>query len=129
MKKYETRSLKDRLADAAQAKRAALEKFKSMPGVDDPAAIERRREREAIATAREARTAERKRVRAESASEAARQTELAAQAVAEAQILATQHAQRAEAEQAAQNAQLKVEQKAARDARYAARKARQTGRT
>ncbi len=51
------KSLTDRRADAAAAKKAMLEKLKDRPGPDDPAVVARREERKAIAEARAAREA------------------------------------------------------------------------
>jgi hypothetical protein len=89
----------ERAAASANAKKALLEKFKAKPPPDDPAVLARAAERQAIAEAREQRAAERR---------AAKEAEAARRA----------------AEQAARDLQLKAERQAARDARYAARKAR-----
>ena len=97
-----------------------LAKFKARPAPDDPAVLERQAERRAIVEAREVRMAER---RAEREAEAARlAAEQAATAAAEAARLAEEELAAKEA--AKQEALLKLEQKAARDKRYAARKAR-----
>lgn len=125
----------DRLNTAANAKRAAMEKFRSRPMADDPAAVEQRATRLAISVAREARLAERKAARAadevkRAAENAAREAEeiLRAneRAAAELVFQAEQAAREIElqAQQAANSIALKAKQKAARDARYAARKAR-----
>ena len=110
---------------AAAAKQAMLEKFRAVS--QDPEMARRQAARVAMNEARLVRQAEReaaKRAReAELAEQAARAAELAAQAQRE--------AEEAEAMLAAQNAEreilLKAEQKAARDARYAARKAAKKG--
>ena len=110
----------DRLANAANARKAMLEKFKARPGPDDPAVIARIAEQKAIAEARAVRQAERRVAREVEATRIA--AEKAAQAVAdearaaEARTLAVQETARAAA--------LAAQQKAARDARYAARNAR-----
>src|ERR1700739_803152 len=103
----------DRQKAAQQAKRDLLNKFRSRPGPDDPEVAKRRAEREAIAAnraqvrmAREAAEAERKRREEEAA-------------IAEAARLA-----REKEEEAARQAEIDAEQKAKRDARYAARKTR-----
>jgi hypothetical protein len=70
-------SLKDRLARAADARSAMLEKFKRSLDPDNPAAIERRRQREVLAAARKERAAQRDAARREQEQEAARQAELA----------------------------------------------------
>jgi|ERR1700722_8615595 hypothetical protein len=103
----------DRLSAAAAAKQALLERFRSRPSAGDPAWVEQQAALKAIADARDARAAER---RAAKEAEAARvAAELAAQRTAE-QVAAAEAKLRAAA--------LEAERKAARDARYAARKAR-----
>ena len=54
----------DRLASAANAKKAALAKFLAKPAADDPVVLKRQEERAAIQAAREARAAEREAARA-----------------------------------------------------------------
>jgi hypothetical protein len=103
----------DRAKASAEAKQAILAKFRTAPKADDPELQKRLAERKAIAEAREARTAERK--AAKEAEEARIRAEKLAAEAAEAQRLK---------EEAARRRQLEIEQKAARDARYAARKAR-----
>jgi hypothetical protein len=110
----------DRLATAAKAKEAMLERFRARPGPNDPALQEQQAERMAIAEARDARNAARKvardaeiaRLKAEKAAEAEKQKALAAEQAAEAEAAARRAAE------------LPALQKAARDARYAARQAR-----
>jgi hypothetical protein len=106
-------SFSDRLNAAAAAKKAALERFHARPGPDDPAVREQQAAQKAISEAREVRMAERK---------AAREAETARQAAEQAAREAEE--QRLAAEAAAQAVALEAERKAARDARYAARKAR-----
>ncbi len=124
----------DRLATAAAAKQALLEKAKAK--ANDPELLKKQAERAAIAAAREARENERREAkRAEEARIAAEREaariaaeEAAAAAAAEAAAAAAA----AEAERAARRKLKPVlteaEQKAARDARYAARKARRNKR-
>src|ERR1700738_1909218 len=97
-----------------------LEKFRARSGVNDPAFAERQAARHVIDVARDARTAERKAARLASvAHEAAEKAARYAAAEAE------QAARDAEvARQAANDVPRQAEQKTARDARYAARKAR-----
>jgi hypothetical protein len=111
MSGFKEPSFADRQKAAQQARQDILNKFRSQPGPDDPAVKQRQAEREALATertkaklAREAEKAEQKRREQEAAAEAAAQ-------------LAREQAEAAEKEAA-----LEVERKAARDARYAARK-------
>ncbi len=110
----------ERQSASAEAKRAILAKFQSRPSADDPEVQARAAERKAIAEAREVRMAQR---RLEREAEAARQAaEREAALAAEAQRRKEEEAAAAEALR--REALLKLEQKAARDARYAARKAR-----
>lgn len=115
----------DRLATAAAAKQALLEKARAK--ANDPELAKRAEERAAIAAAREAREAERRAVRK------AEQERIAAEHAAEQERKAAEAA--AEAERIRQGkrpvsrpALSPEEAKAARDARYAARKARVKGR-
>lgn len=101
----------DRQKAALEAKKTILNKFRSQPGPDDPAVKARQAKREALAAerdkakqAREAARAERQRAEEEAAAAAA------------AQLL------REKEEALARQAALEAEQKALRDARYAARK-------
>ena len=103
----------DRISAAAAAKQALLERFRARPGAGDPAWIEQQAALKAVADARDARNAERK---------AAKEAE-AARIAAEAAARRTQE-QIAAAEAKVKAAALEAERKAARDARYAARKAR-----
>jgi hypothetical protein len=103
----------DRLSAAAAAKQALLERFRARPGVGDPAWEEQQAALKAIADARDVRNAERK---------AAKEAE-AARVAAELAAQRTQQ-QIAAAEAKARALALEAERKAARDARYAARKAR-----
>jgi hypothetical protein len=110
----------DRMSVAANAKRATLERFRARPGPNDPTVVERQAARQAVSNAREARAAAR---------HAARHADAVRQAAEEAARVAEQAAGEAEearraAEQAACNVTLEAGCKAARDARYAARKAR-----
>jgi len=103
----------DRISAAAAAKQALLERFKARPTAGDPVWEEQQAALKAIADARDARAAERR---------AAKEAE-AARLAAEAAARKTQE-QIAAAEAKARALALEAERKAARDARYAARKAR-----
>lgn len=100
----------DRAKTSAEAKAGLLERFRARPAADDPARIARDEERGRVIAARDLRVAERLRQKAEE----------------DARLRAAEEAERlrlaAEAE-AAREA-LMAEQKAARDRRYALRKAR-----
>lgn len=127
MRGRENTSLQDRLSAAANAKKALLERSKAVSPANDPGFAERQKARLEAAAVREARETERRTARrlAEERQEAMRLAAEAAHrqaAVLEAERL-TVDASEAEARKAA----LLAEQKIARDARYAARKARQTG--
>ena len=103
----------DRQKAALEARRNILKKFREQPGHDDPEVARRRAERQAIAANRERLKQEREAAKAE----AKRREEEAAAAQA-----ARMAREREEDEQ--RQAELLAEQKAKRDARYAARKAR-----
>jgi hypothetical protein len=103
----------DRLSAAAAAKQALLERFRARPAADDPAEVARQAALKAIADARDIRAAERK---AAKDAEAAR--------VAAEQVARRVQEQVAATEAKARAATLEAERKAARDAKYAARKAR-----
>ncbi|WP_342108767.1 DUF6481 family protein [Methylobacterium sp. SI9] len=109
--------LVDRLEATAKARQATLARFRARPAADDPAVLARKASRLAVIQAREVRSTEREAVR------------LAAQAQHAAEVLAAEADAAAErvrqaAEKAERQAALVAEQKAARDARFAARKAR-----
>ena len=113
MKNYSS-DFTERRDRAAEARKALLERFSAKPDPNDPAVQARAAERRATQAAREARAAERL---------AARQAETEAAA---ARLAAAQAAGEADAaERSAREVALAAEQKAQRDARYAARKARQ----
>jgi len=103
----------DRQKSAQQAKQNLLNKFRAQPGPDDPAVAKRRAEREALAARREQTRLERE---AEKAEQKRREEEAIA---AEAARIT-----REKEEEAARLAEAEAGQKAKRDARYAARKAR-----
>jgi hypothetical protein len=124
MKRSKENRFDDRLAAAANAKKAQLAKFLAKTAVNDPGLAERQSVRQGIAAAREIRVSERQSVRRENAAHAA------AEAATRAAALAAEQTARdvAAAEQAVNDAAaalaLEGERKIARDARYAARKAR-----
>jgi hypothetical protein len=107
----------DRIGNSNAAKRAMLEKFRAKPKVDDPTVQARIAEQVALAKARDQRLADKKAQK--EAERIARAAE--AKRMEEERIAAEKEARRAEGEQALA---LLAEQKAARDARYAARKAK-----
>ena len=103
--------LNQRLKTAAEAKEAALKKFTERKPDDDPAVLARKAARLEVAKAREVRAAERE---AKKLEEQARLIEEQARKKAEGELEAAKNAER--------QVVLAAEQKAARDARYAARK-------
>src|ERR1700731_2183143 len=113
-----------RKSAAMDARKAALEKFRAGTAANNPAAAERQVTRQAVSAARDVRAATRKAAKAareiEVAQEAARAQELAAQAERDAAVRAKREA----AEKATRELAEQADRKAARDVRYAARKAR-----
>jgi hypothetical protein len=118
MKGYKEKTFSDRLSEAATARQSALERFRSRPSADDPDVVKRREERLAMVQAREARAAERK---------VAKEAEAAARAEREAiEKIEREARERREAvEKLIRDSAEAAERKKERDARYAARKARQ----
>jgi hypothetical protein len=110
----------DRQQNAAAARRAMVEKYKSMPKADDPEVQARLAQQVEIAKQREERIAAKKAQK--EAERLAHEAEL--KRLEEERIAAEKEARRIEGEKALA---LLAEQKAARDARYAARKARVAG--
>lgn len=107
----------DRLSAARDAKQMMAAKFRQRPGPDDPEVAARRAARAAVSAAREARIAERE----------AQRIAGNARIAAEREALAAEQAEqdkRAAVRKAENEVWLEAERKAARDARYAARKAR-----
>jgi hypothetical protein len=112
-----SKDLGERLSAARDAKQAMAAKFLNRQRGDDPAVVERREARAAVSAARDVRQAERAAKRLED------ETRRSADAAAAAEQKAL-HDQRSAAEKVQKEAELELERKAARDARYAARKAR-----
>ncbi|MEI9901510.1 MAG: DUF6481 family protein [Hyphomicrobium sp.] len=113
MKAFKSPTFGERLGTATAAKKTALERFRARPASDDKSVVAQRAARQAVAAARELRAAERSE---------ARRTEKARQA---AELAARELADRAgQLQQADDRVDLEAQRKAARDVRYAARKAR-----
>lgn len=125
MNSFKNAGFNDRLNAAAIARKTQLEKFHARLEVSDPAFAERRAARDAVRLARDAREVERRAAReVQAAREAADRA--ARQEVQEAERAALEAERgREAAEKAARDVALEAERKTARDARYAARKARQ----
>jgi len=115
--------LRERQEDSARAKKALLEKFRAAPGPADPAVAERRAAREALLVERTARAAQRETAKRAHEVELGQQAARAAELAAQAQREAVETKARTAAERAEREAAVLVEQKAARDKRYATRKA------
>jgi len=118
---YKDPDFQQRQTSAATAKKTMMEKFRAAS--EDPGVAERQAARLAANAARQERIAQREAARqalaAEQAAEAARAAERAREAEREAERLKAAM----EADEAEREFLLAAEQKAARDARYAARKA------
>lgn len=121
---FKDKGFGDRLSTAAAAKKSQLERFREKPAMDEAAFAEQQAARLAVRVARDERAAERKAARdaaeAKEAAEKLAQETLRAQEAAEKLAGETRDA----SEKIASDKALLAEQKAARDARYAARKAR-----
>ncbi|MER2268127.1 DUF6481 family protein [Methylobacterium oxalidis] len=114
---FKANQLVDRLEAAAKARQATVARFRARPSADDPIVLARQSARRAVIQARGVRVNEREMAR------------LAVKAQHEAEALAARECEVAEAarqaaEKAERQAALAAEQKTARDARFAARKAR-----
>ena len=135
MQSLKHNNFNDRRSNAATARQAMFDKFRTQPKPDDPAVQERLAAQKALADARDARRAERKAALAAEAERVAREiarvlaetTALKAKEAADAAALAQEQAERfvhLEADKQARALATAAEQQAIRDARYAARKAR-----
>jgi hypothetical protein len=111
-------SLSERQAASAKARKAALDKFRAQARPGEPAFVQQQAERVSRAAER---TAAKNARAAEKAEKLARETAERERATREAAEKAAREAE----EKKARAAALEAEQKAARDKRYAARKARQ----
>lgn len=135
MRDFKGKTLTDRLQDANRARQALLKKAKEAPKIDDPAVIERRAAQQASAALRQIEREKRLAAKAAKAREqAAREEQERREKAAIAARLAKEEVERLKAEEVMRNEHLdqlqreadalEAEKKAARDARYAARKAR-----
>ena len=118
--KHQRDNLEDRLAKARQSKAAMMARIAQRSGQDDPINLKKAEQRQAILAARAIRQAE----------AAVRQQAVLAEQLLQqaASVEAARERSEQDAREAAEAAQreeiLKIKQKEARDARYAARKAR-----
>ncbi|OWO92302.1 MULTISPECIES: DUF6481 family protein [Rhizobium] len=120
MKHQSDNSFSERRKSAESARRQLIAKFESAPKPTDPVMQERLAAREAVASARTARRAER------DAMKAVENDRLLREAAALAEVAEAHHRAEAEARQLEANNRVTDEaaRKAERDRRYAARKAR-----
>jgi hypothetical protein len=116
--------LSDRLSTAAKARQAMMERARAKAPANDPEFAKRQEDRKAIAEARDVRTADRKAAKEAEAARLALERAAAEEARLVALKLEDERKVREREEQAEREVTLEVERKAARDARYAARKAR-----
>ena len=124
MKGFKEDTFNDRMKDAAKARAAQLEKARAKDPRNDPEFAARQAERIRIAQEREKREAERKAARLAEQQRAAEEAAAAERAQLEAAKAAEEERARKANEERSKLAQLLADQKAARDARYAARKSR-----
>ena len=133
MPAFKDPGLEERQKAAARAKSAALAQYRAKPPVDEAVMAERtarRLAREAAEAEKRAAARRAKEEAAEAKREQERQAAAAAEAAAQAQIDAAAQARADAAAKKAAQKKLWTEEdrKAARDARYAARKMRKSGR-
>ncbi|MGD0143047.1 MAG: DUF6481 family protein [Rhizomicrobium sp.] len=124
MRGFKEKSLADRLSEAAKAKQAQLERARAKSPANDPDFAARQEARKAVAEAREIRAAQRAKDKLANKAREAEQRIIDEAARAEAAKLEQQRREAELAERKKREAALEIERKAARDARYAARKNR-----
>ena len=127
MRGFKEKTFNDRLQEQAKAKAALLERARAKAPQNDPEFEKRQAERLRIAQEREARVAARAAEKVEEMRLEAERKAAAETAKLEAARLEAEERERAKREEADKLVRLLDEQKAARDARYAARKTRQKG--
>jgi hypothetical protein len=115
----------ERRKAATKAKKAALEKFRANAAANDSNFAERQAGLQATREARDTRAADRKAARTAHDAEIAAQSKRDHEAMAQADQDAATQKERDRAQHAEREIALQAEGKKARDARYAARKARQ----
>ncbi len=120
MRNFKPETMAERLERATKARQALIEKFKARPGEGDPEVIKLRAEQKAVAEARTVREAEKAERKAKELAER-KEREVAEKVERE------RSARRAAIEAVIRGEAAIAEQKAKRDARYAARKARKSG--
>jgi len=124
MRGYKEKDFNDRLADQQKARQALLERAKKADPRNDPEFAKRQEERKRLAEEREAREAAKAKAKT-AALKAEAERRIAEEAArVEAARLAAEEAEKAKRAEADKLVQLLADQKAARDARYQARKDR-----
>jgi len=124
MRGFKEKGFNDRLADQQKARQALLERAKKADPRNDPDFAKRQEERKRLADERDAREAAKAEARA-AAVRAEQERKIAEEAARiEAERIAAEEAEKAKRAEADKLVQLLADQKAARDARYAARKER-----
>ncbi|HEY0106014.1 MAG TPA: DUF6481 family protein [Rhizomicrobium sp.] len=127
MRGFKEKGFNDRLQEQAKARAALLERARAKNPANDPDFARRQEERKRIAEERDAREKSRAEEKA-AALRADAERKIAEEAARiEATRLAAEEAEKAKRAEADKLVQLLAEQKALRDARYAARKSRQKG--
>jgi hypothetical protein len=124
MRGFMEKGFNDRLEAAAKARQAQLERARAKSPLNDPDFAKRQAERRRLAEEREARAAARAAEKAAASQREAEHRATQEAARIETERLADETRQKARREEADRLVALAAEQKAARDARYAARKQR-----
>jgi hypothetical protein len=124
MRGFKEKGFNDRLEAAAKARQAQLERARAKSPLNDPDFAKRQAERRRLAEEREARAAARTAEKAAASQREAEHRATQEAARIETERLADETRQKARREEADRLVALAAEQKAARDARYAARKQR-----
>jgi hypothetical protein len=124
MRGFKEKGFNDRLEAAAKARQAQLERARAKSPLNDPDFAKRQAERRRLAEEREARAAARAAEKAAASQREAEHRATQEAARIETERLADETRQKARREEADRLVALAAEQKAARDARYAARKQR-----
>ena len=127
MRGFKEKGFNDRLQDQAKARQALLERARAANPQNDPEFVKRQAERKRIAEEREAREKARAEEKAAALRAGAERRVVEEAAKIESERLAAEEAEKSKRAEADKLVQLLAEQKALRDARYAARKTRQKG--
>jgi hypothetical protein len=123
-KGFREKNFGERLGESAKAKQAQLERARAKSPVNDPEFAARQEARRLAGLARTARQEERQQAKLAAIARAAAEKRAAEEARAAELQAAAEAREAARVEQARRDKEREVAQKAERDARYAARKAR-----